>query len=67
MINIILNGKEIKINKLLSVQQLLIKENLDKKMLAVAINGSIIERQDYEQTIIEEEDRIEIVMPVGGG
>ena len=67
MINIILNGKEIKINKLLSVQQLLIKENLDKKMLAVAINGSIVERQDYEQTIIEEEDRIEIVMPVGGG
>ena len=67
MINIILNGKEIKINKLLSVQQLLIKENLDKKMLAVAINGSIIERQDYEQTIIEEKDRIEIVMPVGGG
>ena len=67
MINIILNGKEIKINKLLSVQQLLIKENLDKKMLAVAINGSIIERQDYEQTIIEEKDRIEIVRPVGGG
>ena len=67
MINIILNGKEIKINKLLSVQQLLIKENLDKKMLAVAINGSIIERQDYEQTINEEEDRIEIVRPVGGG
>ena len=67
MINIILNGKEIKINKLLSVQQLLIKENLDKKMLAVAINGSIIERQDYKHTIIEEEDRIEIVRPVGGG
>jgi sulfur carrier protein len=67
MINIILNGKEIKINKILSVQQLLIKENLDKKMLAVAINGSIIERQDYKQTIIEEEDRIEIVRPVGGG
>ena len=67
MINIILNGKEIKINKLLSVQQLLIKENLDKKMLAVAINGSIIERQDYKQTIIEEEDRIEIGRPVGGG
>jgi len=67
MINIILNGKEIKINNLISVQQLLIKENLDKKMLAVAINGSIVERQDYEQTIIEEKDRIEIVMPVGGG
>ena len=67
MINIILNGKEIKINKHISIQQLLIKENLEKKMLAVAINGSILERQDYEQTIIEEEDRIEIVMPVGGG
>jgi|TARA_B110000014_G_scaffold264196_1_gene264021 sulfur carrier protein len=67
MINIILNGKEIKINKHISIQQLLIKENLEKKMLAVAINGSIVERQDYEQTIIEEEDRIEIVMPVGGG
>ena len=67
MISIILNGKEIKINKLISVQQLLIKENLDKKMLAVAINGSIIEKQDYEQRIIQKEDRIEIVRPVGGG
>ena len=67
MINIILNGKEIKINKQISVQQLLIKENLEKKMLAVAINGSIIERQDYEQTTIKEKDRIEIVRPVGGG
>ena len=67
MISIILNGKEIKINKLISVQQLLIKENLEKKMLAVAINGSIIERQDYEQTTIKEKDRIEIVRPVGGG
>ena len=46
MISIILNGKEIKINKQISVQQLLIKENLEKKMLAVAINGSIVERQD---------------------
>ena len=67
MISIILNGKEIKINKLISVKQLLIKENLEKKMLAVAINGSIIERQDYEQTTIKEKDRIEIVRPVGGG
>ena len=67
MINIILNGKEIKINKHISIQQLLIKENLEKKMLAVAINGSIIERQDYEQTTIKEKDRIEIVRPVGGG
>jgi len=67
MISIILNGKEIKINKQISVQQLLIKENLEKKMLAVAINGSIIERQDYEQTTIKEKDRIEIVRPVGGG
>ena len=67
MISIILNGKEIKINKQISVQQLLIKENLEKKMLAVAINGSIIERQDYEQTTIKEKDRIEIVRPVCGG
>ncbi|MEC7871331.1 MAG: sulfur carrier protein ThiS, partial [Chloroflexota bacterium] len=66
-ISIILNGKEIKINKQISVQQLLIKENLEKKMLAVAINGSIIERKDYEQTTIKEKDRIEIVRPVGGG
>ena len=67
MISIILNGKEIKINKQISVQQLLIKENLEKKMLAVAINGSIIESLDYVKTTIKEKDRIEIVRPVGGG
>ena len=40
---------------------------LTEKMIAVAINMKIIHKKDYDKTIIMEEDRIEIVKPVGGG
>ena len=67
MIKIYLNGKENKIQKKHTINDLLDSQGLKEKMIAVAINMKIIHKKDYDITIIMEEDRIEIVKPVGGG
>ena len=67
MIKIYLNGKENKIEKNKTINDLLDSQGLKEKMSAVAINMKIIHKKDYNKTIIMEEDRIEIVKPVGGG
>ncbi|MQF83691.1 MAG: sulfur carrier protein ThiS [SAR202 cluster bacterium] len=67
MIKIYLNGKENKIQKKQTINDLLDSQGLKEKMIAVAINMKIIHKKDYDKTIIMEEDKIEIVKPVGGG
>ncbi len=67
MINIFLNGKQMEINAQISVQDLIIAQGLKDKMIAVAINMKIIHKNEYEKTIVAENDKIEIVRPVGGG
>ena len=67
MINIFLNGKETKLDKPISISEFLESQNLDSKMIAVAINMKIIHKNEYNKTILLENDKVEIVRPVGGG
>ena len=67
MINIFLNGKETKLDKSISISEFLESQNLDIKMIAVAINMKIIHKNEYDKTILLENDKVEIVRPVGGG
>ena len=67
MINIFLNGKETKLDKSISISEFLESQNLDRKMIAVAINMKIIHKNEYDKTILLESDKVEIVRPVGGG
>ncbi len=39
----------------------------EPKGIAVALNGSIVHRQKWEETIVKENDSIEIVHAVQGG
>ena len=65
MINIFLNGKETKLDKSISISEFLESQNLDSKMIAVAMK--IIHKNEYDKTILLENDKVEIVRPVGGG
>ena len=67
MINIFLNGTETKLDKSISISEFLESQNLDSKMIAVAINMKIIHKNEYDKTILLENDKVEIVRPVGGG
>tara|TARA_S200000501_G_scaffold190454_1_gene179394 strand:+ start:495 stop:698 length:204 start_codon:yes stop_codon:yes gene_type:complete len=67
MAKIQLNGKKITIKQKISVQMLLKKYKLDKKKIALELNGVILPRQMYQAKIIKDRDKIEIVHFIGGG
>ena len=62
-----LNGKKITVKQKISLFELLKKYKLDKKKVAVELNGSIILKQLYKKKTISENDKIEIVHFIGGG
>ena len=50
-----------------SLQDLIANLNLKAERLAVELNGSVIRRVDWEQTVLHDGDKVEIVHFVGGG
>ncbi|MDK2917957.1 MAG: sulfur carrier protein [Candidatus Petromonas sp.] len=65
---IIVNGKEKEIEKEVNIPELLqIVEVKMPDMVTVEINGEIIYRDDFEKTIIRENDEIEFLYFMGGG
>tara|TARA_B110000438_G_scaffold117904_1_gene115172 strand:- start:2556 stop:2759 length:204 start_codon:yes stop_codon:yes gene_type:complete len=67
MINISLNGKKSTINKSITIHDFIISQGLNDKMIAVAVNMKIIHKNEYKKVFIVENDKLEIVRPVGGG
>ncbi len=51
----------------LTVAQLLEQMALQGKRIAVERNGEIVPRSRFDQPLLEDGDRIEIVVAVGGG
>ena len=67
MAKIQLNGKKINISSKLSVLDVLKKYKLDKKRIAIELNGSIVSKSSYQKKILKNEDKLEIVHFIGGG
>jgi sulfur carrier protein len=66
-INIYVNGETINCPQGLTLPQLLEHQSFNPKLVAVEYNGEIVHRQYWEQTVIHEADRLEVVTIVGGG
>ena len=65
--NILVNGKPKEVlEEDFNLQKLLYEIGLKPEVVAIELNGSILEKADYIQRI-EEGDRIEIIKFVGGG
>ena len=67
MIKIKLNGEAKQFPAPLTVAQLLEKEGLSGKRVAVERNGAIVPKSLHEKTLLEHGDVLEIVVAVGGG
>jgi len=67
MAKIQLNGKKITINQKVSLFDLLKKYKLDKKKVAIELNGSIISKSRFKKRLIKNDDKVEIVHFIGGG
>jgi sulfur carrier protein len=65
-VNITINGEAASIEAL-SVQDYLITLAIDPRRVAVELNRDILPKAQYESTMLQEGDVLEIVHFVGGG
>ena len=66
--NLVINGKETNINNGLTVNQLLVQENVQMPdMVSVELNGQILKRTRFEETVLKDDDKVEFLYFMGGG
>jgi len=64
---IMLNGKDMEISKSINISQLLENLKINSNVVVVEINENIIEKDNFDNTFIKENDKVEVVRFVGGG
>ena len=62
-----INGEEKTDYNEISVTEMLGKEGFDKSRIAIEINGVIVSKKDYNETLLHDGDSIEVDSFVGGG
>ena len=62
-----LNGVSYKINDGTNLNELLNKLNIQTNKVAIEVNGEIIEKNKYQNLILNKNDKVEIVHFIGGG
>ena len=67
MIQVTVNGAAHRFEAPVNVRALLEKLEMAGKKVAVERNGEIVPRGLHQQTLVENGDRLEIVVAVGGG
>ncbi len=66
--SLVVNGKETNITDGLTVSQLLVQENVKMPdMVSVELNGQILKRTKFEETILKDNDKVEFLYFMGGG
>lgn len=62
-----LNGQDEPFDGAVSVGNLLDRKRLRERRIAIERNGEIVPRSAVDRTLLQDGDRIEIVVAVGGG
>ena len=65
--NIFINGKVSEVKKNINIQDILRMNNISDENIVVEINRTIISKMYWDDTKVEENDKIEIITAVGGG
>lgn len=66
-ITIELNGADVTVAAGSSIGDMLDERDIERRMIAIEYNGEILPRHEYDETVLQEGDRLEIVHMVGGG
>lgn len=61
------NGEAYEIVSGISLLELLAEKGLNPQMVVVELNYSIVSRDQWDATVLKEEDNVEILAFVGGG
>ncbi len=65
---LIVNGKEGNLAEGLTISQLLIEQEVKMpEMVSVEVNGQILKRSQFENTTLNEGDKVEFLYFMGGG
>lgn len=64
---IILNGKPAEIATNITISSLIVELGLGVRYVAVERNSVPVHRREFESTVLEEGDVVEVVRPVQGG
>ena len=62
-----LNGDPYEINFGTNLDKLLNKLKIQKNKVAIEVNGEIVEKNKYQNLILNKGDKVEIVNFIGGG
>jgi thiamine biosynthesis protein ThiS len=66
-VNIVLNGETYKTDGPLTIGRLLVHLDIDRRRVAVEQNMNVIKKPNYDSTIVNNGDAIEVVNFIGGG
>lgn len=64
---ILVNGQPHSVDRGCSIVQLIERLDLAGKRVAVERNGEIVPKSRHGETVLDEGDRLEVVVAVGGG
>lgn len=67
MTKIYVNGKPSEVGENASVSDLLLQWKARPELVTVEVNGEILQKLDYESTVLKGGDRVEFVFYMGGG
>ena len=62
-----LNGRSIEVAAGSTLGALIDQRGIERRMIAVEYNGEILPRHAYDNTLLHDGDRLEVVQMVGGG
>lgn len=66
-ITIQVNGQPFTFEESINIQDLIRKIQLHSPAIAVAVNSEIVPRSSFDNIKLRDQDRVEIIRPVGGG
>lgn len=67
LVSITLNGKPSEIKPNTSVSDLLLKWKVRPELVTVEVNEEILQKLDYDATLLKAGDKVEFVFYMGGG
>lgn len=67
MISVTINGENREVPTEVNLDKLLELFSLPKQRVAIELNSAVVRRADWPETIIRDDDRVEVVHFVGGG
>jgi thiamine biosynthesis protein ThiS len=67
VISLRVNGKPVELESPTPLLEYVAMLGVDRRAIAVEVNGQILERDGYEGCTLQEGDTVEIVRMVGGG